>query len=134
MRDSLYGISYISDIDFIGDGTGVAISAASTVWTKNCRFEGWKTALLGFGNVWINTTDCTFENNGIGLHWNSTDVTAVDSHYTGNIFRGNDTAVLLEQVSTDTVLNFGQCVFENNETDLDNRCSQPVDLSEAEFR
>lgn len=68
MRDSLYGISYISDIDFIGDGTGVAISAASTVWTKNCRFEGWKTALLGFGNVWINTTDCTFENNGIGLH------------------------------------------------------------------
>lgn len=40
MRDSLYGISYISDIDFIGDGTGVAISAASTVWTKNCRFEG----------------------------------------------------------------------------------------------
>lgn len=134
MRDSLYGISYISDIDFIGDGTGVAISAASTVWTKNCRFEGWKTALLGFGNVWINTTDCTFENNGIGLHWNSTDVTAVDSHYTGNIFRGNDTAVLLEQVSTDTVLNFGQCVFENNETDLDNRCSQPLDLSEAEFR
>ena len=79
--------------------------------------------------MWINTTDCTFENNGIGLHWNSTDVTAVDSHYTGNIFRGNDTAVLLEQVSTDTVLNFGQCVFENNETDLDNRCSQPVDLS-----
>ena len=47
---------------------------------------------------------------------------------------GNDTAVLLEQVPTDTVLNFGQCVFEHNETDLDNRCSQPVDLSEAEFR
>ena len=134
IRDSPYWISYISDIDFIGDGTGVAISAAYTVWAKNCRFEGWKTALLGFGNMWVNATDCTFENNGIGLHWNSTDVTATDSHYTGNIFRGNDTAVLLEQVPTDTVLNFGQCVFEHNETDLDNRCSQPVDLSEAEFR
>ena len=70
--------------------------------------------------MWINATDCTFENNGIGLHWNSTDATATDSHYTGNIFRGNDTAVLLEQVPTDTVLNFGQCVFEHNETDLDN--------------
>ena len=89
LRDSPYWISYISDIDFIGDGTGVAISAACTVWAKNCRFEGWKTALLGFGNMWVNATDCTFENNGIGLHWNSTDVTATDSHYTGNIFRGN---------------------------------------------
>ena len=29
----------------IGEGTGVGISCANRLWTTNCRFEGWKTAL-----------------------------------------------------------------------------------------
>ena len=70
--------------------------------------------------MWINTTDCTFEDNGIALHYNSTDVTASDSHFTGNQFTGNGTAVLLENVPTDMVISFEGSVFEDNDTDLDN--------------
>ena len=77
--DKSFWISYMDDIDFVGDGSGVGISAAGRLWTRNCRFSGWKTAILSFGYVWINTTDCTFEDNGIALHYNSTDVTASDS-------------------------------------------------------
>lgn len=94
-----------------------------------------KTALLIFGNVWANATDCAFTNNGIGIHYNSTDVSPSDSRFTGNIFTGNGTGVLLENVpAAELTLDFGQCLFENNGTDLDNQCQQPVDLSEATSR
>ena len=91
---------------------------------------------MGYGSVWINTTDCTFENNGIGLHYNSTDpeVSASDTHFTGNIFTDNDTAVLLENVPSDITMNFGECVFTGNGTDIDNVCRQSVDISEAIFQ
>ena len=135
MRDGASLISYLTGIDFKGDGTGVALSAAGRLWTKDCTFDGWKTALLVFGNVWANATDCSFTNNGIGIHYNSTDVSPSDSHFTGNIFTGNSTGVLLENVpAAELTLNFGQCLFENNGTDLDNQCQQPVDVSEALFR
>ena len=42
---------------------------------------------------------------------------------------------LLENVpAAELTLDFGQCLFENNGTDLDNQCQQPVDLSEATSR
>ena len=106
-----------------------------SAYKNGCTFDGWETALLIFGNVWANATDCAFTNNGIGIHYNSTDVSPSDSHFTGNIFTGNGTGVLLENVpATELTLNFGQCLFENNGTDLDNQCQQPVDVSEAQFR
>lgn len=126
-------ICYLTDLDFSGTGDGVAVSAAGRVWTQNCRFTGWATALLGYGKVWINTTDCTFENNRIGLHYNATDVSPSDSHFTGNVFTDNGTAVLLENVPTDIVMNFGDCVFSGNETDIDNRCGQELELAGAVF-
>lgn len=134
MRDEFYEICYLSGIDFVGSGSGVAISAAGRLWTQECTFTGWKTAILVFGNVWANTTDCTFTDNEIGLHYNSTDISPSDSHFTGNHFTGNGTAVLLERVPSELTLNFGECVFEDNDVDLDNRCQQQVDISEAEFR
>ena len=131
--DANFWISYFTGIDFTGDGSGVAISAASRLWTKECRFSNWKTAILGFGNVWVNTTDCTFENNGVGLHYNSDNVSPSDSHFTGNRFTGNDTAVLLDKVPADVVMDFGGCTFSGNRIDIDNRCGQPLDTSQTVF-
>lgn len=127
-------ISYFTGIDFTGSGSGVGLSAANRVWAKECWFSNWKTAALCYGNVWINTTDCVFEHNGIGLHYNSTDTTPSDTHFTDNTFTGNTTAVLLEQVPSDVKMNFGGCVFSGNETDIDNRCEQALDISEAVFQ
>ncbi len=136
MKDDTYEISYITGIDFAGDGTGVAVSSAGRVWTRECSFVNWKTALLAYGETWINATDCVFEDNEVGIHFNSSSVKAVsDTRFTGNTFTGNDTAVLLEAVPMgDGELNFSQCVFENNGTDLENLCGQAVNLSEAVFR
>ena len=125
-------ITYIKDIDFIGDG-GVGISASARLWVENCRFTGWKTAVLGYGYTWVNTIECCFENNQTGFHFNSTGSSVSHTMFNGNQFRDNGTAVLLEHVPTDVTLNFADSVFSGNGTDIDNRCNQSLDISEAVF-
>ena len=127
-------VNYLTDLDFNGSGSGVGLSsAAPRVWAKNCRFRNWKTAFLGFGSSWINAWDCTFEQNEVGLYFNSESGMPADTRYIGNHFSDNQTAVLLEQVPTDLKLDFEGSEFSSNETDIDNRCNQPLDLSHAIF-
>ena len=127
-------ISRITGIDFIGSGSGIAISASNRVRTQNCYFSNWKTALLAYGNAWINTMDCEFENNETGLYYNVTGGLHDDNRFTGNTFRSNQTAVVLENVATDVRMDFGGCLFEGNQTDIDNRCNQSVNIQEAIFQ
>ena len=127
-------ISDFTGIDFVGDGTGVGISAANRVRTTDCRFFNWKTALLSYGDTWVNTMDCLFEGNGTGLYYNSDGGSHSDTRFTGNTFRSNGTAVLLENVSGGVRMDFTDCRFEGNGTDIDNRCQQPVDISHAIFQ
>lgn len=131
-------ITYFNDIDFVGkdDGTGIGLSCGSRGWAKGCRFMNLKVGALAYGNemTWINVTNCVFENNEIGLHFNSLDGAPSDERFTENEFTNNTTAVLLENVPTDVQLDFSQTVFTNNGTDIDNRCDQPIRTSEAIFQ
>ena len=127
-------ISFFNGIDFAGNGSGVGLSTADRVRTENCRFSGWKTAILAYGDTWVNTLDCTFEDNETGLHYNAGGGFGSDTRFTGNTFRSNTTAVLLEQVSTNLRMDFSGCLFEHNGTDIDNRCEQPVSISQAVFQ
>lgn len=127
-------ISHFADMDFSGNGSGVGISAANRVWAENCRFTGWKTAVLAYGDTWVNTVGCTFEDNQTGLHYNAGGGFGSDTRFTENTFRNNGTAVLLEKVSADLRMDFSGCLFEGNETDIDNRCNQPVSISQAVFQ
>ena len=126
-------ITYLTDLDFTGNGSGVGVSSAGRTWVKNCRFSGWKTAFLGFGNAWINAWDCTFEQNETGLYFNSENGSPSDTRFIRNRFSDNGTAVLLEKVPSDAKLNFEESEFSGNGTDIDNRCNQPLDLSLAVF-
>ena len=125
-------ISYLQDIDFRGNG-GVALSAAANTRATDCLFTGWDTAFYGCGTAWINSIGCTFADNGIGLHFNSTEGSANHSLYNGNVFQNNATAVLLENVPTDLPLDFQGSTFSGNGTDIDNPCGQPLNLSQAIF-
>lgn len=127
-------ITYIKDVDFIGSGGGIGISASARLWVENCRFTGWKTAVLGYGTAWVNTIECRFENNEVGFHFNSTGASASHTMFNGNEFCGNGTAVLLENVPTDLIMNFQGTLFSENGTDIDNRCNQPLDITEAIFQ
>ena len=127
-------ISKFTGIDFLGDGTGVGLSTANRAWVQDCRFTNWKTAVLCYGDTWVNTLDCVFEKNGTGLYYNSTGDSHSDTRFTGNQFRENDTAVLLESVPTIAEMNFDGCIFEGNGVDIDNRCGQALGISYAVFQ
>ena len=69
----------------------------------------------------------------MGFHFNSDGDYVSHSMYNDNVFRDNGTAVLLERVPSDVALNFQGSIFAGNGTDIDNRCGQPVDVSQAVF-
>lgn len=127
-------ISHLSGFDVTGSGEGVGLSAANRVWIEACRFTGWKTSVLAYGRTWVNAFDCTFSDNTVGLYFNAPEGNPADTRFTGNTFSDNGTAVLLEQLPSDTKLDFENSVFSGNRTDIDNRCAQPLDLSRAVFQ
>ena len=124
--------TWIYDIDLVGDGSSVGLSAASSAFLLGCRISGWRTGVL-VQDAWVSAFDCTFEENEIGLHFNNDTGISIDSRYTRDVFRNNGTAVLLERVATGESLSFPEAVFSGNGTDIDNRCGLELDLSEAIF-
>lgn len=126
-------ILYFYDMDFVGDGTGIGVSSSARFWAENCTFTNWKTGVLGYGDVWVNVIGCQFQDNHIGFHFNSTGGYVSHSMFNDNRFVHNNTAVLLENVPTDIAMNFQGSRFTGNGVDIDNRCSQPLDISQAIF-
>lgn len=126
-------ISIFDNVDFAGDRAGVGISAEARVHLRNCYISGWKTGMLAYGKDWVNAQDCRFENNTTGFHFNAVSGVVSNYSYTGNEFVDNGTAVLLESVPGDSTLLFDDSLFSGNDTDIDNRCGQSVDISKAIF-
>ena len=84
-------------------------------------------------DAWVSAVECTFEDNGIGLHYNADTGSPMSSHYRRDIFRNNGTGILFERVPNRMALSFPAVVFSGNGTNIDNRCGQELDLSEAVF-
>ena len=126
-------ISYLYDIDFAGSGGGTGLAGSAPFRTTNCTFTGWDTGVLAYGNSWANVIGCTFRNNSIGFHFDSTGEYANHSMYNDNLFEGNGIAVQLDNVPTDVALNFMGSVFRDNGQDIVNPCQQPLDTSKAIF-
>ena len=124
-------IVYFSDISFTGSGEGVGVSASCRLQADNCRFSGWKTGLLGYGSAWISAINSYFDGNEVGFHFNSEGKYVTHATYSDNTFVNNGTGVLLERVPTDVTISFPGSYFQGNGTDIDNRCSQPLDISQA---
>ena len=121
------------NLDFVGEGSGVGISASARINFNNCRIAGWRTGVLCYGNSWVNIKNCVLEDNSIGFHFNSTSNNPNDHMYSGNLFQNNDTALLLENVPSSQALYFEGTRFSGNGTDIDNRCGHELDISEAIF-
>lgn len=128
-----FGYHEFSNIDFIGSGKGVGISASARTQLTNCRVSGWETGYQAVGDAWIDADQTIFENNDVGLHFNSSGTTVLDQLYMDNVFQNNHTAVLLQSVPTDVMLIFSGTRFSGNDMDIDNRCNQALDVSEAVF-
>lgn len=126
-------ISYFYDMDFVGNKSDIGVSASARFWAENCSFTGWKTGVLGYGDVWVNVIGCRFVDNTTGFHFNSTGQYVTHTMFNDNVFLRNGTAVLLENVPSDQTLNFQGSRFTGNGTDIDNRCDHPLDITQAIF-
>ena len=128
------GMSYLNDIDILGPGEGVGVSASARLHLTGCRVAGWRTGVLAYGDqVWINLGDCTVEDNEVGFHFNATGNQVSRTIYNDDLFQRNGTAVLLESVPNIESISFPGTRFTDNGTDIDNRCGQEVDISQAVF-
>ena len=126
-------ICQFQNLCFTGDGEGVGVSASARINFSDCQFAGWRTGVLCYGDSWVNIKDSVFEDNTVGFHFNSTSDNRNDHMYSGNLFRRNGTAVLLESVPGDQALYFEGTRFSRNGADIDNRCGQALELSGAVF-
>ena len=126
-------ICQFQNLCFTGDGEGVGVSASARINFNHCQFTGWRTGVLCYGSSWVNIKDSVFEDNTVGFHFNSTSDNRNDHMYSGNLFRRNGTAVRLESVPGDQALYFDGTRFSRNGADIDNRCGQKVDISQAVF-
>ena len=127
-------ISFFENIDFMGSGGGTGVSALSRLHLTNCRLSGWDTAVFCAESAWVNTDQCIFSDNGVGLHINNAESNISDSLFEGNTFQNNQTAVLLEQMGVETPLKFPGTLFTGNGTDIDNRCGQELELERTIFQ
>lgn len=126
-------ICQFQNLCFTGDGEGVGVSASARINFNHCQFTGWRTGVLCYGSSWVNIKDSVFEDNTVGFHFNSTSDNRNDHMYSGNLFRRNGTAVLLESVPGDQALYFEGTRFSRNGADIDNRCGQEVSIADAIF-
>ena len=126
-------ICQFQNLSFTGDGEGVGVSASARINFSDCQFTGWRTGVLCYGSSWVNIKDSVFEDNTVGFHFNSTSDNRNDHMYSGNLFRRNGTAVLLESVPGDQALYFEGTRFSRNGADIDNRCGHEVSIAAAIF-
>ncbi len=131
------GVNYLYDLDFVGDGDGVGVTAAQRTWAIGCTFTGWRTALMCHGtgaDGGICYTDCRFEGNEVAVHYNTNRTNFFNSVSPDNQFLCNGTGILIEGEATEDDLDLSGCRFEGNGTDIDNRSGQPLDISQAVFQ
>ena len=124
-------ISGLEDLVLEGDGSGVGISATQSLYLEDCVLRGWDIAAYARQGAWIGIFTSTVENNRVGLQFDSTSSRARISTYEGNVFRNNDTAVLLIRVPGTYPLPFPNTVFSGHRIDIDNPAGHPVETDSA---
>lgn len=128
-------VLYVENIDFVGSSDSVGLSTNVRIFFQNCTISGWKTGILPYGDhTWVTVRDCVLEGNKTGFHFIGVGNYITSNMFTGNRFLNNGTALLLEgDPVNDHALDLSGCVFSNNEVDIDNRCGQALDTSDAIF-
>lgn len=77
--------------------------------------------------------NCTFTNNGTALKFDSTSAYGTASVYGDNLFSGNGTAVSIDNLPGNEVLDFIGSTFSGNETDIENKAEHPINTVNAIF-
>ena len=123
--------SNITNVRFVGDGTGIGLSASEGAFLHRCTFENWEIGAYGGLGSWVNATGCTFRGNGVGL-WldNRGGATCSGSYYGDSVYEDNGIAVRIAAMPGTETLDFNNCVFRGNGVNVENTAGYAADLSQ----
>ena len=77
--------------------------------------------------------NCTFADNAVALKFNSSMAYGTSPDYLNNTFTGNGTAVCIDDLPGNEVLDFAGSTFAGNDTDIENKADHPVNTANATF-
>ena len=83
--------------------------------------------------VRVNAMECTFANNTVGLKFNTSMAYGTAPNYVNNTFTDNGTAVCIDSLPGNEVIDFAGSVFSGNNTDIENKADHAVDTAKATF-
>lgn len=126
-------IAEFENICFAGSGSGTGISASEGVVLLDCRVTGWDIGAEAREGSWIAAFGTSFEDNGIGLQFNSTSASMSYPVYEIDSFRNNGVGVSLLRIPSTEGLSFPGCVFAGNGTDIENSSGRTVNTQDATF-
>lgn len=127
-----YHLTEIFGVCFDGNGK-TGINAYSCVILHDCLIRGWDIGAVAQNGAWVGATNCIFEDNAVGLEFNTSHSSSSAPSYPDNTFTGNGTGILINNLPGTEVLNFGGCTFSRNKTDIQNTAEHPIDISGAVF-
>ena len=121
----------ITNVRFEGGGTGIGLSANEGAFLHHCTFENWEVGAYGGNGSWVNASDCTFRDNGVGL-WldNRAGATCSGTYYGGSLYENNGTGVRIDAQPNAGKLDFRGCVFRGNGRDVENAAGYDIDLAQ----
>ena len=122
----------LSGINFEGEG-GIGLDAYCLVLLTDCNFTGWDTAAVAQNGAWVNAMECTFANNTVGLKFNTSMAYGTAPNYVNNTFTDNGTAVCIDSLPGNEVIDFAGSVFSGDDTDIENKADHAVDTAKATF-
>lgn len=129
-RDGNY--ADLSGIRFEGK-SGTGLSAYCFAYLSECSFEGWDTAAVAYTGGWVTATDSIFTDNKIGLKFDTNMSYGSAPNYLNNTFTGNGTAVCIDNLPGDEVIDFAGSTFSGNDTDIENKAGHTIDTAKATF-
>lgn len=117
------------NVDFLGNGSGTAIRGEMYVLLDGCTIRDWEIGIWAKRHA--EPMNTVFENNGVGLRY-ETDTFFFDFDlFPGNTFRNNDVGVHIKQLVGEAPLRYDDCLFSGNGTDIVNDTTHVVDTSKA---
>lgn len=117
---------------FAGD-SGIGVDAYCFVYISECSFDGFDTAAIARNGGWVCAADSTFTNNRTALKFNTSMAYGTCPTYQNDTFTGNGTAVCIDSLPGNEVLDFSGSVFSGNEADIVNKAEHPVNTANASF-
>ncbi len=117
---------------FEGD-SGIGVDAYCFAYISGCSFDGFDTAAIARNGGWVCAADSTFTNNQTALEFNTGMSYGSCPTYQNDIFTGNGTAVCIDSLPGNEVLDFSGSVFSGNEEDIVNKAEHPVNTENASF-